>query len=791
MMKSTFVLLPLIFLLSLPVFAQQKEVPLHVSGLKESVEVLRDKWGVNHIYAQNEYDLFFSQGYLAAQDRLFQFEMWRRQATGTLAEIFGEKELKRDISARLFKYRGNLKKEFNHYHENGEEIIHAYVDGINAYIDYTRKHPKTLPIEFETLGITPQKWTADVVVSRHQGIRQNVSQELDIARAVAEVGTQKVKELMWFHPKSPDLTLDTLIDKELLSADILEYYEAYKKPLDFKRLSQSSPFLARSSIEKTDPLTEEESNNWIISGERTESGYPILANDPHRQISLPALRYMVHLNAPGWNVIGAGEPTIPGVSIGHNEHGAWGLTIHATDMEDLYVYELNPKNLSEYKYKGEWRSFDEVQEKISIKDQPEKEVVLRYSVHGPVTYIDSTRHRGFAVKAAWLDAGSAPYLASLRYNQAKNWEEFREASAYNYLPAENMIWADKEGNIGWQVVGLAPIRKHSSGMVPVPGDGRFDWDGYLDIKERPWVLNPSKGFFASANQHNTPPEFLHWNAVGFNWSDDFRADRIHAILSQDIKRNIEQEKQLQADYYSLPAETLVPFLLKIDIESSLGQEAKRYLDGWDYVLGENSIAAGIYNMWERKILENAKKQFVPEEIKDWINLHLTKVISWITAPEDHFGQLASIKRDEFLKTSFEDAVNTLSQKLGSQPENWIYGQKDYKHVAMQNPVHQLLPEKLKNKYTLGPLPRGGNSYTPGVTGNLDNQNHGTTFGIIVDLSDWDKTQMINSPGQSANPESPYYSNLFELWQQNKYFPAYFSKEKILKETDTKTFLLPQ
>ena len=792
-MKSVFVSTALLFLFSFNFYGQKKEATLRIPGLKDSVEVLRDKWGVNHIYAKNEYDLFFSQGYLAAQDRLFQFEMWRRQATGTLAEILGENELKRDIGARMFKYRGDLKKEFDHYHENGQLIINAYVDGVNAYIEYILEHQDELPIEFKILDITPNKWTADVVISRHQGIRQNVSQELNIGRAVAEVGAEKVKELVWFHPKSPDLTLDTLITKELLASNILEYYEAYKQPVKFKNSENKNieAYSNKGTFPSLNSLEDEESNNWLISGERTESGFPILANDPHRQISLPALRYMVHLNAPGWNVIGAGEPTIPGVSIGHNDYGAWGLTIHPTDAEDLYVYELNPDNLSEYKYKNEWVKFDEIKEKIAIKGKSDREITLRYSTHGPVTYIDSANYRAFAVKAAWLETGSAPYLASLRYDQAKNWDEFREASAYNYLPAENMIWADKDGNIGWQVVGIAPIRKHSSGMVPVPGDGRFDWDGYLDIKKRPHILNPSKGFFASANQHNTPPDFLHWNSVGFNWSDDYRAERINKVLSQDSNRTLEKEKLLQTDYYSIPAETLVPILKNIDLDSSLALEAKNRFENWDFKLKKNSIAAGIYNMWEQKILESATKEFIPEQLKEFIPLQLTKVISWLTAPEKRFGDNPYAGRDEFLKTTFEKAVHTLEKKLGQDMHNWQYGQKDYKHVKLFSPVHDLLPTKLKNEYSLGPLPRGGNSYTAGVTGNLDNQNHGATFSIIVDLSDWDKTQMINSPGQSANPESPYYDNLFELWQENKYYPAYFSKERILKDTDIRTTILPE
>ncbi len=768
----------------------QKKSEVAIDGLNSPVEVIRDQWGVNHIYAKNQQDLFFAQGYLAAKDRLFQFEMWRRQATGTLAEILGPKELKRDISARLFKYRGDLKEELNHYHPDGEAIITAYVQGVNAYIEEALNDPKKLPIEFQTLGILPGKWTPEVVISRHQGLKYNVKEELNTARAVAAVGPEKVKQLSWFHPQSPNLTLDTLLTKELLSKDILELYNVYNSRVQLEKdlhadlgiNTPDTPFYRTTDVDG--------SNNWIISGKRTQSGYPIMANDPHRQISLPSLRYMVHLNAPGWNVIGGGEPTIPGVSIGHNQYGAWGLTIHVTDAEDLFVYRLNPNDSTEYWYKGKWKKFDQIKEKISIKGAKEKEVVLQYSVHGPVIYTDGPHHRAFAIKAGWLEPGTAPYLAALRYDQAKNWQDFREASKYNLLPAENMIWADKEGNIGWQVVGITPLRNHSSGMVPVPGDGRYDWQGYLDVRKRPHDLNPSKGFFASANQHNTPPDYNYPHTVGFSWSDDFRVNRINQVLSSDTLRTAEKEGHLQNDQFSIPAKKLVHLLENIAFDKGLANTAKQRLIKWDFILDQHSISAGIYNMWERELFDAATKKFVPKEIQGLLSLQLTKIISWLEAPEDHFGKYPYKGRDQFLKATFESAIDKLKTKLGNDIADWQYGQKKYKHVYLQNPISQLLPKDEGERYNLGPLPRGGNSFVPGVTGNADNQNHGATFRIITDLSDWDQALMINSPGQSADPKSPYYDNLFKIWQEDRYFPAYFSKEKVVEHADQKTLLKP-
>ena len=442
--------------------------------LIDKVEVYRDNSGINHIYASNQEDLFFMQGYLAAKDRLFQFEVWRRQATGTVSEILGSDELERDIGTRLFKFRGNIEDESNHYHDDGYKIIISYVNGVNAYIDVVNKDPNKLPIEFTLLNIKPQLWTPEVVISRHQGLLGNITQELNIGRAVSRIGEKKVKDLIWFHPKEPSLKLHKKIRKEDLEKDILALYNAYRRPIRFKkehivekyRRENNKEISFNNQIDKMDELSIG-SNNWAISGSKSKNGYPILANDPHRTIVGPSLRYISHLVAPGWDVIGGGEPEIPGISIGHNEFGAWGLTVFRTDAEDLYVYELNPNNFNEYKHNGEWNKFMTIEELIPVKGMKDQKVILYYSIHGPVTLIDSVENRAYAVRCGWLEIGGSPYLASLRMNQSRTWEEFRNACNYSNIPGENMVWADKMGNIGWQAVGIAPIRNNHSGMVPV------------------------------------------------------------------------------------------------------------------------------------------------------------------------------------------------------------------------------------------------------------------------------------------------------------------------------------
>ena len=779
MYNSKFCRLLIVILLVSSCRLSKEENETIAPGLTASVEILRDEWGINHIYAQNQHDLFFAQGYAAAKDRLFQFEIWRRQATGTVAEILGPDELKRDIGTRLFQFRGDLEEELNHYHPQGSEIIHAYTEGVNAYIDAILKTPEKLPVEFKILDILPSKWTPDVVISRHQGLKGNVNQELQYGMAVAKIGAEKVKELMWFHPNDPNITLDPKIDASLLSEDILELHKAYATGVTFEEQDIDKDYL------------DDGSNNWVLTGSKSASGFPLLANDPHRRVALPSLRYIVHLVAPGWNVIGGGEPEIPGVSIGHNEYGAWGLTIFRTDGEDMYVYDLNPENLSQYKYKDQWLTMEEIEDEIQVKGQAAVKTTLRYAVHGPITYIDSVNHKAYAVKCAWLEKGGAPYLASLRMDQSQTWEAFKDACTYSNIPAENMIWADKEGNIGWQAVGITPIRKKHSGLVPVPGDGSYDWEGYLPIAERPNSFNPAKGFLATANENVTPKDYKYQQTLNYLWSDSYRGKRIAEVLSEDKQFTINDMEKLQSDYFSIPGRSLVPMLKDVEMFSEKAKAAKASVLAWDYVLDENSTAAAIYAMWERVIRQEAEKAFVPKEVDGLIAVQLEKIITWLATEGASFGpSFKKLNKRRFLQNTFEMTLQNLEGKLGDDMTKWQYGQANFKHTTMKNALSPFVGDSLRKKIDLDVLPRGGNSFTPNSTGNNDNQTSGATFKFITDLGDWDKALMINSPGQSEDSQSPYYGNLFELWAKNAYFPAYYSREKIEQVTQEKTRLSP-
>ena len=775
------------FLLSISALVLSCSNSIELVGILDKVEVLRDNYGINHIYANNQNDVFFMQGYLAAKDRLFQFEIWRRQATGSVSEIFGEDELERDIGTRLFKFRGDIKEELNHYHEDGFEIVSSFVSGVNKYIEEVNINPDLLPIEFEILGIKPELWTNEVVISRHQGLLGNIQEELNIGRAVSLIGEDLVKDLLWLHPKDPSLKLPDDITYEDLKQDILRLYDAYRDPIEFKEKYILEKY--RNDDELVDIFQDDiindkysiGSNNWAISAEKSESNFPILANDPHRSLSNPSLRYMAHLVAPGWNVIGGGEPEIPGISIGHNGIGAWGLTVFRTDAEDLYIYDLNPRNSYQYFYNGQWNEFEIIKETIKVKGTEDIDINLFYSVHGPVTFIDTRRNKAYAVKNGWSEIGGSPYLASLRMDQAKTWDEFREACTYFNIPGENMVWADKYGDIGWQAVGIAPIRKTHSGMVPVSGDGSNKWEAYLPIIEKPNLFNPEIGYISTANQNVTPGDYNKWEAIGFDWADPYRGNRINRVLESKEKFNLKEMLRLQVDYYSIPSEQI------INLSSGLISNNIEYftmLEKWDKKLSKSSIEAGIYIEWQNQLFLEVTKKFIPEKVNKYIDMQLFKVIEKIS-------EMNINEKKELLNRTFNSSVDNLKEKFGENPDNWVYGQKDFKHVKIYHPLEKVVNDSIREIIGLKSYSRGGDGYTPGSTSNSLNQESGGSFRVMIDTGNWDNSFATNSPGQSGDPKSKFYDNLYEDWANDVYFPLLFSKSKILKNLSKRTVFKPK
>ena len=780
---------------------------LAAPGLIAPVEIVTDRWGISHVYAENEHDLFFAQGWAAARDRLFQFELWRRRATGTVAEILGPRELERDVGARLFRFRGDMTTEMRHYHERGDTIIPAFVDGVNAWIERTEREPDLLPLEFGLLGIEPGRWTPEVVVSRHQGLVSNVTRELDNARAVAALGAEAVKELEYYIG-DPDLTIDPAVDVALLDDRILDLYRAHRRPIvfepedvaaahrgdraTFERLAAAQPSEIDLERNGHDAIG---SNNWVVHGTRTLSGYPIMANDPHRAQSAPSLRYWVHLVAPGWNVIGGGEPVLPGVSIGHNEHGAWGLTVFGQDNEDLYVYETHPDDPGRYRHLGRWEEMTVIRETIPVRGRGGVEVELKYTRHGPVVFEDPDNHAAYAVAAAWLDYGSAPYLASLRMDQATTWEEFVEACSYSRIPSENMVWADRAGNIGYQAVGVSPIRPNHSGLVPVPGDGRYEWDGFLPIKALPSVVNPPKGYFGTANNYtllDVPARYPHWEALHYTWGDQMRAARVEEVLAAARHMTVVDNMRLMMDELSVAARNLVELLRDLPGLDGRADRARRMLLDWDAVLDRESAAAAIYVIWERELRAAVRRTVVPAAARDYVrSVNTKRLIDWLTAPDGRFGDDPLAGRDAILRETLSAALDGLRDRFGTADATaWQYGGERFKHVLIRHPLSAAVDAVLRRRLDVGPFPRGGYGGTVHNTGNGDNQTSGASFMIVADTADWDNSVGLNTPGQAGDPDSPHYRDLFEVWARDRYFPIFFSRAKIDSVTESVTLLRP-
>jgi penicillin amidase len=740
--------------------------------LQARVSIVKDEWGISHIYAGNQHDLFFAQGWNAARDRLFQFEIWRRRATGTLAEIQGEKAFAHDRGARLLRYRGDLQAEMAHYHEDGEEIVTAFVDGVNAYIELTRREPERLPFEFELLGIAPKDWSPEIVLSRHNALTGGASTELRLAELINEYGAALTAELLAFE-RDPHLEATPGVSLEGLDRSLMADYTASRNPPPFDESDLATATQTASLVRLNATLEADNpfdpvlgSNNWVISGSRTASGSPIMANDPHRRIENPSLRYMVHLNAPGWNVIGAGEPVLPGVSIGHNDHGAWGLTIFRIDQEDLYVYRTNPDNPDQYWYQGAWRNMETESDRINVRGAGTREVTYRYTVHGPVLKEDPENHRAYAMRAVWLEQGAAPYLASLRMDQATSWNSFREACRYSGLPGENMVWAGRDGTIGWQAVGYTPVRFGWAGRLPVNGNGDYEWQGFVPIRAMPHLSDPEQGYYGTANHNNVPAGYP--NIFSDFYSDSVRAMRLEEVLSTTRDHTVADSMRLQYDNKSITASVLVPTYTALRDKG----DAAVLFEAWDFQLDRDSAAAALYDRWESLLLERLNDTLVSgkpvvstKKLRDWVE----------EPPAMIFGDDPEGAMHELLLATMDGALAALREEQGSDPAQWRYGTTH--KTWIRHPLSHLLDDDAASQLDLGPLPRGGGNTLNANRGG-DIQRSGASFRMVVDTADWDSAMGTNTPGQSGDPRSPHYANLFDNWNRGEYFPMYFSRERI-------------
>jgi len=730
-----------------------------LAGLERPVEVIRDRWGVPHIYAQTTDDLFFAQGFVVAQDRLWQMEMWRRSGEGRLAEVLGEKALPRDIFARLLRYRGDMEAEWASYAPDAHRIVTAFVRGVNALIALDLADGGArLPVEFSLMGLGPEPWTPEVCLTRVAGyvMSRNIENEVLRAQFVDRVGVRKAAELMPLDPPA-ELRVAPGLDLGAITPAVLALHRAASAPLSF--------------------VEDQGSNNWTVAGSRTRSGRPILANDPHRQMLLPSLRYMAHLVGPGWNVIGAGEPALPGLAAGHNERTAYGFTIFAADQQDLFVERTDPANPLRCRYAGKWEMMRTVKElfRVKGKDQP-VEVELRHTRHGPVIYEDREKHLAYALRWTGLEPGGAGYLASLSLNRARHWSEFRKALERWKIPAQNIVYADVEGNIAYQAVGLAPARSGWNGLLPVPGDsGRYEWTGFRKLDELPHAFNPPKGFVATANhrtvERNDP------NPAGYEFGADYRFRRIEEVLGTRGDFTIADIERLQHDQTSLMARQLVPMLAGAKTADPRLSDALRLLREWDRVLSADSAAAALYEMWVQKLVRNVLRQWAPAQAQPLIRSARTVLGTAVVLLERHAGD-----RQALLLDSLREADADVSERMGSNMAKWRWGalhRAEFRHP-------------LSAEFNLPAVPRGGDGNTVNATGFATDfrQTTGASYRQIFDVGQWDNSVGTNVPGQSGQPGSPHYADLLPMWAAGEYFPLAYSREAVERYAASRLLLEP-
>lgn len=739
-----------------------------IRGLRQPVKVARDNWGVAHIYAANQDDLFFAQGFVAAQDRLFQMELWKRAGQGRLAEVLGKSAVERDRYARLLKYRGDMQVEYKSYAPDTLAILTAFTSGINAYIRYvSAAGGPGLPIDFQIAGFKPEPWKPEDCLSRMAAYSMtgNAHSELGTALLLTKLGADKAQQVL---DLDPPVKLDPIdgVDYSGLSPELLKGLVGGDARIEFPTSTNSVG-----------------SNNWTISGKLTATGKPILANDPHRVIAIPSLRYIVHLVAPGWNVIGSGEPALPGVAIGHNQRIAWGLTIFPVDQQDLYIEELNASNPLQYKRNGKWQTMKTEQTIITVKGAQPETTTLKFTDHGPVLWEDAAHHRALALHWVGVEAGTAGYLASLSVDRAQNWNEFLAALERWRLPPENMIYADVDGNIGEQSAGLTPIRNWT-GLLPVPGvDNKYEWTGYVPLDQLPRTFNPADGWFATANNRTIPEDYKY--KVGYEWST-YRIDRIRQVLSgfteKQHKIEIEDVENLQNDVYSLPADQLIRMLPR----HSQGAEARflELLKDWDRLLRSPSVPGAVYEVWERHIRSAAIAKIAGAEagaLSAYLNTQRAA---------DYLKSLPADERQNLLLSTLLDAGHEMEEKEGQDPALWSWGgmhTMTFRHSLDLTPGGKAL-------FNLGPVARPGDGNTVDATGSGSSgfqQVAGASYREIFDLSDWDNSLAINTPGQSGEPGSRHYADLLPLWEAGQYFQLLYSKDAVDENASDVLTLVPE
>ncbi|UCH51828.1 MAG: penicillin acylase family protein [Chloroflexota bacterium] len=798
---------------------------LRVAGLKDSVEIFRDELGVPHIYASNTHDLFFAQGYTQAQDRWWQMEFWRHVGSGKIEELVGKNDalLSTDIFIRTLGWRRIAEKDVKECDDESLARLQAFTDGVNAYI--TSRDPDKLALEYSILKLTGidtkiEPWTPvdTFVFSKMMAwdLGPSNNDEENRATLYELIGQEMTDQLLtppWPFDKRPTIVQPEDLPIACSTDDGKANHMAESTDMDI--LLAESPLPSMNLVfEKGRGIG---SNNWVVSGNMTKSGMPLLANDPHLGIQMPSIWYEIGLHyrptsgeSPS-DIVGYTFAVTPGIIIGHNNFIAWGVTNVNPDVFDLYYIRVNPNNQLQYEWNGEWRDMTVHKETINFGDGADPITIQVRETHlGPIindTKIDKETGEvsGFnnesPLALRWTALDPSTLIQSVtQLNNATNWTEFRNALSHWDVPSQNFVYADIEGNIGYQTPGHIPIRaKNHSGLVPAPGwTDEFEWKGFIPFDALPRIFNPERGYIATANQAVVPMEYYDWLAnelgdglnyiISKEWNYGYRGQRIVELLKEMAPHTISSFQAIQGDNKLICAEEIMPYLADLKFDDAKLAEARDWLLEWDYQCNMNSPQAALYAEFWLSLINNLFCDQLNANIEvRGGDRDMWAVFLLMDTPDnawwDDVRSNSVIEtRDDILTRSFRDAYSKTISALGKNHNKWRWGDL---HTAtfVSNPLGQSGIGLIENLVNRGPFPTSGSTDTVNNTVWYTSSRDFSvkwvpSMRMIVDLDDFSNSITIHTTGQSGHPYSKHYDDMIDLWREIKYQPMLWTREQV-------------
>ena len=804
---------------------------LSVKGLGDTVEILRDEWGVPHIYARNMHDLCFAQGYTQAQDRWWQMELWRHVGSGRIGEITGRENdiLKRDILIRTLGWRGIAEKESEICDAETKGYLQAFADGVNAYIG--SRNAGDLALEYSVLGLAGkhieiEAWSvADSLVwLKVMAWEMGPSGIPDEKRSTVYdlLGQEMADQWMlapW--PFSEHPTIVQLEDLGIVATGNASDGDSRARTTEEPVLGGGESSLDIGLVFGRGPGAG--SNNWVVSGNMTESGMPLLANDPHLGIMMPSIWYEVGLHCwpddgqRPFDVTGFAFAAVPGVVLGHNGSIAWGGTNTGPDVSDLYMIRVNPQNPLQYEWNGEWRDMTVREETIRFAGSDQTATIRVRETHlGPIiTDNELNRETGeilgfnnedpLALRWTGLEPSTTPQ-AMFGMDRAANWEEFRSALQYFDVPSQNFVYADTEGNIGYQMPGHVPVRSgNHTGLMPVPGwTDRFEWQGYLPFEYLPHVLNPGKGCIVTANQAVVSPEYYEWLAhelgegrnyvISQQWDYGYRAQRIVELLEANTPHTVESYQRIQGDNKLISVEEVAPYLAALRFDDRELADARDWLLKWDCQFDAESPQAALYaEFWSRLVDHLFNDQLAGAELAGEDKAYGGDRDMWVTRvllsdPGNPWWDNAATEgvvetRDDTLIRSFKEGYANTAAALGKDRSKWRWGDL-HKATFVSIPLGASGVGLIEGMVNRGPFSVGG------TTAAINNTAWGVgsdeafevlwlpSMRVIVDLADFTQSVTVHTTGQSGHPYSPNYDDMIDLWRGIGYHPMLWTREQV-------------